>query len=154
MIGLSRRKAIAAAIIITSMVAASAGLTQPVDDYVRTAGGLTVYLGVIPAEIVKGHQTMHGGAARGPHEYHIVAAIFDAASAARISDATVTAKVSGLGLSGSEQALEPMSIANTITFGGFFNLPGPDLYTIRVAVRRPGSQQPAVFDFKYDHRRQ
>ena len=97
---------------------------------------------------------MHGGAPSGPHEHHIVVAIFDAASAARVSDATVTAKVSGLGLSGSEKTLEPMSIANTITYGAFFNLPGADLYTIRVSVRRPSSQQPVVLDFKYDHRHQ
>ena len=107
------------------------------EDYPRTAGGLTVYLGVMPAEIVKGQPPMHGGAPAGPHEHHIVVAIFDAASAARVSDATVTAKVSGLGLSGSEKTLEPMSIANTITYGGFFNLPGADLYTIRVSIRHP-----------------
>jgi hypothetical protein len=43
---------------------------------------------------------MHGGAPGGSHDYHLVTAIFDAASAARVSDATVIAKVSGLGLSG------------------------------------------------------
>jgi hypothetical protein len=145
-----------------SLVAATAGslivaphcLAQAHDDYMRTAGGLTVYLGVMPAEIIKGQPKMHGGAPTGPHEQHIVVAIFDAASAARVSDATVTAKVSGLGLSGSEMTLEPMNIVNTITYGGFFDLPGVDLYTIAVSVRRPGSRQPVVFDFKYDHRRQ
>jgi hypothetical protein len=61
----------------------------------------------------------------------------------RVSDATVTAKVSGLGLSGAEKVLEPMAIANTI-----------DLYTIRVTVKRPGSQTPVVLEFRYDHRSQ
>jgi hypothetical protein len=32
-------------------VATSATLAQTVDDYTRTAGGLTVYLGVMPAAI-------------------------------------------------------------------------------------------------------
>jgi hypothetical protein len=127
-------------------------VAQTVDDYTLTAGGLTVYLGVMPAAIVKGQPPMHGGAPGGPHEYHLVAAIFEAATARRVSDATVTAKMSGLGLSGPEKALEPMKIADTITYGGFFHLPGADLYTVTLVIRRPGSQQPVVMDFKYDHR--
>jgi hypothetical protein len=128
-------------------------------DQSKTAGGLTVYLGVVPAEIVKGpaasgstERPMHGRIPRGPHEYHLVAAVFDAASGARISDAVVTAEMSGLGLSGSKKKLEPMQIAGTTTYGGFFDLPGFDLYTVRLAVERGGAG-PAVLQFKYDHRR-
>jgi hypothetical protein len=125
----------------------------------QTADGLAVYLGVVPAEIVKGHppghpeQAMHGGAPKGRHQYHVVVAVFDSASGNRISDATVTAQVSGLGLSGSKARLEPMEIAGTISYGGFFNLPGRDLYTVRLTIGRPGSQRPVVLDFRYDHRR-
>ena len=128
-------------------------------DQSKTAGGLTVYLGVVPAEIVKGLATsgnaerpMHGRIPKGPHEYHIVAAVFDAASGARVSDADVTAEVSGLGLSGSKKKLEPMQIAGTTTYGGFFDLPGFDLYTVKLTVERGGAS-PAVLQFKYDHRR-
>lgn len=58
----------------------------------------------MPAEIAKGQPSghpegaMHGGTPAGAHEYHVVIAIFDAASGTRISDASVRAKVSGLGL--------------------------------------------------------
>lgn len=123
----------------------------------KSAGGLTIYLGVVPAELVKGlgphsaERPMHAGSPRGTHEHHLVVAVFDSASNARITDATVTAKASGLGLSGPQKTLEPMRIADTITYGGYFNLTA-DLYTIRVTVQRPGSQ-PVVLDFKYDHRR-
>ena len=125
----------------------------------KTADGLTVYLGVVPAEMVKGlpshsgEPPMHGGGPRHAHQYHVVAAIFDAPSTSRVSDATVTAQVSGLGLAGSSKSLEPMKLADTITYGGFFDLPGADIYTIRLTIRRPGSQRPVVIDFKYDHRR-
>jgi hypothetical protein len=125
----------------------------------KTGGGLTVYLGVVPAEMIGGtpphsaEQPMHGGVPRHGHQYHIVAAVFDAVTNARISDATVTAQVSGLGLSGSTKTLEPMQIGDTITYGGFFYLPGADLYTIMLTIQRPGSQRPVVLDFKYDHRR-
>ena len=122
-----------------------------------SAGGLTVYLGVVPAEIVKGPEPhsaerhMHGGTPRGSHEHHIVVAVFDSTSNARIEDATVTARISGLGLSGSQVTLEAMKIADTVSYGTYFNLT-PDLYSIRVTVQRTGSQ-PVVLDFKYDHRR-
>jgi hypothetical protein len=131
---------------------------QPTSNDAATAGGLIAYLGIMPAEIVKGHPlthpegAMHGGAPGGAHEYHFVVAVFDAASGARVSDASVTAKISGLGLSGPEKVLEPMAIANTITYGGFFELPGADLYTVSVTVKRPGAQGPVVLDFSYDHR--
>ena len=124
----------------------------------KTSGGLTVYLGVVPAEIVKGpsphsaEKPMHGSIPRGAHEYHIVAAVFDAATNARVSDAAVTAQVSGLGLSGSTKKLEPMEIAGTTTYGVFFNLPGRDLYTVKLTVERPGGARPVTFQFKYDHR--
>lgn len=129
-----------------------------VTEQSKTAGGLRVYLGVVPAEIVKGlgagskEPPMHGGVPEGAHEYHVVAAVFDAATGARISDAVVTAEVSGLGLSGSRKKLEPMQIAGTTTYGGFFNLPGFDLYTVKLAIER-GTASPAVLDFKYRHGR-
>jgi len=137
----------------------SALRAQPTTNDTATGSGLTAYLGIMPAEIVKGHPSihpegaMHGGPPSGAHEYHVVVAIFDTASGARVSDATVMAKVSGLGLSGPEKKLEPMIIANTVTYGGFFELTA-DLYTVRVTVKRPGAQAPVVLDFRYDHRSQ
>jgi hypothetical protein len=125
----------------------------------RTADGVSVYIGVVPAEITKGPPShtpapeMHGGVPHGAHEYHIVAAIFDAASGDRISGATVTAQVSGVGLSGAEKTLEPMHIAGTTTYGNFFDLPGYDLYNVKSTIERPGARRPIVMDFKYDHRR-
>jgi hypothetical protein len=127
------------------------------DANYKTAGGMAAYLGVVPAELVKGpgphsaEKPMHGRIPKGQHEYHIVVAIFDARTGARISDATVSAKISGLGLSGDQKVLEPMKIVDTVTYGGFFNLTR-DIYTIRLTVQRPGAQ-PISLDFRYDHRR-
>jgi hypothetical protein len=95
---------------------------------------------------------MHGGVPIGPHQYHVLAAMFDSASGARLSNAIVTAQISGLGLSGARQKLEPMEISGTTTYGGYFNLPGRDLYTVRLIIERPGAAQAVVVDFKYDHR--
>lgn len=129
------------------------------DQHYKVTDGLAIYLGVMPAEIAKGHppghpeRAMHGGPPKGRHQYHFVAAVFDSASGTRISDAAVTAQISGLGLAGPRWKLEPMEVSGTITYGGFFNLPGRDLYTVRLTVERPGNAKPVVVDFKYDHRR-
>jgi hypothetical protein len=151
-----------AMLLVTSVLVLSLAKSAEAEEY-KTAGGLTVYLGVVPAEIVKvpgphsAERPMHGGTPRGSHEYHIVVAVYDSVSNTRISDATVTAKVSGLGLSGPQKTLEQMKIAGTITdgdiitYGAFFSLT-PDLYAIRLSVQRPGSQ-PVALEFKYDHRR-
>lgn len=129
------------------------------DDQYKSAGGIAAYLGIMPAELIKGHpkdhpeSTMHpGGKKGGPHEYHLVVALFDVATGARIEDATVHAQVSGLGLAGEELHMQPMSIADTVTYGCFFTLP-EDIYTIRVKVRRNHREEPVVLDFKFDHRR-
>jgi hypothetical protein len=129
------------------------------DTPYKLAGGLAVYIGVVPAEIVRGHssqhaeKTMHGGAPKGAHQFHVVAAVFDAASGVRVSDAAVTAQISGIGLSGTKKKLDPMEIASTVTYGGFFDLPGRDLYTIGLTIERPGRPKPVSLEFKYDHRR-
>ena len=73
------------------------------------------------------------------------------ATNARITDAAVTAKVSGLAASGRQKTLEPMTIADATAFGALFNL-YPDLHTVRVTVQRAGLQ-PVAVDFSYDHRR-
>lgn len=148
--------------LVTSFVLALGWSTLAVatdDAQSKTADGITVYLGIVPAEIVKGlsqnsgERSMHGGIPAGRHQYHLLAAIFDTASGARISNAEVTAQVSGIGLSGVKKNLDPMQIANTVTYGNFFNLPGADRYTITLTVRRPPAQRPAILDFTYGHLR-
>ena len=128
------------------------------DGLYQSASGVEAYIGVVPAEITKGHEPtqpegpMHGGVPRRGHQYHLVAAIFDASTGERITDATVTAQVSGLGLAGPKKALEPMTIAGIITYGGYFDLPGLDLYTIVLTIKRPIAAQPVTLKFTYDHR--
>src|SRR3990172_12939474 len=88
----------------------------------RIADGIAVYLGVLPAEMIQGHgkahaeSGMHGGPRAGEHVYHVMVALFESDTGERIGDAEVRARVSELGLAGSEMPLEPMSIAGTVTY--------------------------------------
>ncbi|WP_292447502.1 hypothetical protein [Mesorhizobium sp.] len=128
------------------------------DENYKVAQGLGVYLGVLPAAIARGHleshpeATMHGGAPRGAHKYHIVIAVFEVATGARIENAKVSITLSGLGHVGQNSVeLEPMAIAGTVTYGAFVTLPGSDRYDILVDISVPGRPEPARVSFTYQH---
>ncbi len=118
---------------------------------VQTAEGLTVYIGLLPAAIIKGYPEtmMHGGKPSGRDEFHLIVAIFDAANGQRVSDATVSARVAEAGLVGQTRQLAPMPIAGVVTYGGYFALPPMARYVVRIVVTRAGGS-PATFDFTYD----
>lgn len=125
----------------------------------RTAGGLSVYLGVLPAALVgRGDMQelpeaeMHDGAPGGGHDQHVMVAIFDLATGERVEDAKVDARVTPLGLAGVKRVLEPMVIANTVTYGNYFPMRGDGPYRIAVSVTPAGAPRPVVLEFSYDHR--
>ena len=126
------------------------------EDSYKTAGGLAVYLGVLPAAMVRGHQThpeerMHGGVPSGPHVYHVVAAVFDASTGERIANAKVEARVTPRRLLSEARALEPMEIAGTVTYGNYFTMGGSDPYRIELSIT-PASGRPTVdVEFTYRH---
>jgi hypothetical protein len=119
--------------------------------------GLTIYLGVLPAAMITGHApehpeaTMHGGSPGGSHQFHLVVTLFDAESGARIAGAQVKARVAELGLAGTERVLEPMVIADTETYGGYFRLAGDSPFRIALEIHRPGGGQVTRAEFEYRH---
>jgi hypothetical protein len=128
------------------------------DDSYKTAGGLAVYLGVLPAAMIQGHprghpeEAMHGGVPSGRHAYHVVAAVFDAATGERIEDAVVEARVGEPGLARVTRQLEPMLIADTVTYGNYFQLSGDAPYRIDLSITRPGLATPVSVEFTDEHR--
>src|SRR5574341_26364 len=119
----------------------------------QTAGGVSVYLGVAPAQTIRGHEPghperlMHGGVPKGKHSYHVMVALFDEASGQRIADAKVRARVAEVGLAGQDKALEPMVIAGSASFGNYFTMAAPGPYQIAVSIRRPGAARPVEVQF-------
>ncbi|HSD41310.1 MAG TPA: hypothetical protein VLD36_05535 [Burkholderiales bacterium] len=128
-------------------------------DYYKTVGGYAIYIGILPAQVVQGHArehpegTMHGGAPSGRHQYHLVVALFDAATGARVDDAQVTAKVGEPGLAPVEKRLEPMPIAGAMSYGNYFPIPAPGPYRIDLRVVRRGSGTPVDASFTHSHPR-
>lgn len=124
----------------------------------RAAAGLSAYIGLLPAEIVRGHPKghpeaeMHGGAPTGTHSYHLVVALFDEASGSRIENADVTATVSGLGHIGrSSIRLDAMSIEDTITYGNFVDLRARERFDIVLTIKTPDRADPTSLIFADEH---
>jgi hypothetical protein len=117
--------------------------------------GVAVYYAVIPAEIIRGHEkqhpeaTMHGGAPRSQNAYHLMVALFEAASKRRITDAKVTAKVTEVGLAGEEKKLEPFTVAGALTYGNYFMMTPNTNYRISVSAKRPSSSEEAHIEFPF-----
>lgn len=149
------------------LVAASLAFTAPagagVVDGVKTVDGLTVYLGVVPAAVTRGHapqhteSTMHGGAAarRSIHDVHLLVAVFNSASGQRLRNVRVTARIHGTGRNLGTVPLTPMTVSGAMTYGGYANLGLEEDVMILVDVWRPGrtphtSTTTAQFEYGHD----
>lgn len=121
----------------------------------RQRGGITFHYGVVPAQVVLAHadqhpeRRMHGGAAPKGGASHVVVALFDAAKGERIAQAEVIATVTVVGGASVTKRLEPMTIADQPSFGGFFQLGIPGIYRLRFEARRPGAAEAASAEFEY-----
>lgn len=156
----SRHWAAMRTLLLLLVLAGAGSVSSPVraaeDGQYKTTDGIGVYYGILPAEIVKGHPgghpeaAMHGGLPPG-HQVHLIVALFDAATSARIENAKVSAAVSPLGIPRLSQPLDPMQIAGTVTYGGFFPLARGDRYVVDVKIERPGALRPIEVEFSYDH---
>jgi len=128
-----------------------------VPENFQVAEGVAIYLGVIPAEIVQGHPrehseaTMHGGVSTRGHRDHVVVALFDNATGKRIEDAQVTGSVMEIGLGNEQKKLEPMRIADSVTYGNYFAMPDKNIYHIKVQIRRPGMKNVVEAQFTHRH---
>lgn len=125
----------------------------------RNVDGYAIYLGVVPAAIARGHppdhpeRKMHGGAPWGRGQHHVMVAVFEAASGARVDDAVVTAKVGEPGLTPVQRPLEPMLIAGAWSYGNYFALSPPGPYRIELHIARSDASRPIVTTFTYALRR-
>lgn len=128
-----------------------------VPESYQVVDGVAIYVGVMPAEVIQGHpkehtegKKMHGGVPTKGHRDHLVVALFDKASGKRIENATVTGSVMELGLREQNKKLEAMKIADTITYGNYFDMPNNNTYHIKLMINVPGVSH--VIKAKFTHR--
>lgn len=127
----------------------------------KVVDGVAIYIGVLPAEMVKGHPrthsegVMHDGVPAGKNRYHLVVALFDDTSGKRISGAgiKIKARVSEFGFPGQEKKLDPMVIAGTVTYGNYFAMPNPGPYRIHLEIRHARMHSAGTIAAEFEYRR-
>ena len=145
-------------VLAVAILLAACGGRSDLPRDTQVVNGITIDIGVVPAGLVQGHATdpadpsaMHGGASKGGASHHLVVALFDAKTGARIVDARVRAAVGNRSYDHEpEQPLEPMQIAGTTTYGGFFQMAGEGRWTIHLSIERPGASRVQA-QFAYEH---
>ncbi len=107
--------------------------------------GMNVYLGVIPAQLTS--EKMHNSATSKEHNYHVLIAVFDSKSGARITDAKLKATVAPLGLGGHSKELEVMP-GDALSYGNYFVMHKPGRYRILVEIQRGETTSMAHFVYQ------
>lgn len=121
--------------------------------FVQTTDGVTAYLGVAPSALIATHAPSHAErrmhAGEGGGNAHVMIALFDADTGARIEDAAVDASLRGERHRGARRLrLKPMRIEGALAYGGFTTL-ARDRYHLSIEARRP-DQPVARLNFVYD----
>lgn len=117
--------------------------------------GLSIYIGVLPAEMLLSHpkehheREMHGGVPAGYNRYHVVVALFDAASGKRITQAQVKIGGASIGMAAARKKAEPMLVNNLMTYGNYVTLPGQGPYRLVVEIQHPARGKPVEVEFEY-----
>jgi hypothetical protein len=139
---------------LTVMLAVCESVAAESESY-REVDGMSVYLGVIPSEIAgsrhrtRAERMMHGGAPSGENSYHVLVSVFDQATGQRLRGLSVKASVHAHGRATSTKPLGPMTVADALTYGNYFVLPGSGEHQITVEILRPEAAQAVRADFTH-----
>lgn len=109
---------------------------------------MSIYLGVMPAQLTQKYGSMHGGAPYEEHSYHIVIAIFDTKSGKRITNAKLKTIVALLGMKGTTKNLEPMH--DGLSYGNYFTMHKAAHYTISIEIQRASKKAKSVAHFIFN----
>jgi len=119
----------------------------------KTVSGIEIYLGVLPAELIRGHppehpeSRMHGGYA--VNESHLSVALYQSGDGGRIRHAGVRVTITGSNAGSVRRKLEPMLMGGQQVYGSYVPLTGAGPYRIRLDIRIPGRDRPIVAHFSW-----
>ena len=123
----------------------------------KSVAGMEVYLGVLPAEALRtGHggaeaqKKMYGGIPSGKGYFLVNVTLRDSGTKAEIKDAQIEARVANL-MTGETRKLVPATINSGVSYGGYFQMPGKDPYTVTLQIRKAGA--PSAVEAKFDFKR-
>ena len=140
---------LAAAALFTAFSAVAA------ETYSKLAGQYSVYLTVMPSEVIRGPlpPEIPGASPQGPpaarDSHHVMVAIFYSASGMRVEGFAVTARVSSPGLPGQQRDLEPIRIAGQVVYANGFPMLGRGPFRIDVEFGAPYGIHPQQATFYF-----
>jgi len=119
------------------------------------SGDLVAYVGIVPAAVSRERMAadatpQHPAAASAADAHHLVVALFDAASGARIEQANVVAIHLLPRREPVRRSLTPMRTGYVTSFGAEFEISKGAGHLFEIEVTRPG-QAPEHFAFRYDN---
>jgi len=126
----------------------------------QTVDGIAIYIGVIPAELVQGVTPAqsdlggsHGSLPKFSGAHHLVVALFEATTGARIANASIKAGIGDHSYNHDpEKTLEPMLINGAMTYGNVFFMQGAGPWRIHLEIQRRDVARVSEADFTYEHR--
>jgi cytochrome c5 len=134
--------------------AASAPSPSAAGLHRASAGGMDIYLGRLSAEQMRAFPAgspeakMHGGIPGGSGYWHVNVSVFDSASQAQVTGATVEFEYEQLGMGREKKSLEPAVVAGQTSYGAYVRLAPKATYNILVRVKKPGAPQAAEVRFQ------
>lgn len=120
------------------------------------SGDLVAYVGIVPAPVARERMAAdatpeHPAPEATADLHHLVVALFDAGSGARVEQAEVLATHLSPRQSPVRRALSPMRTGDVLSFGGEFGISKGPGHLFEIEAKRPGAK-PARFSFGYDNR--
>ena len=119
-----------------------------------TVGGMDIYLGLVPAERIRGYpkespeRSVAGGVPRGADYYYINVSLADNKTQAPIANARVEVDVQEVGLTSESKNLEPMS-AGPGSYGNYVHMKKNAAYVVTVQVRTADNAGATKARFEY-----
>ena len=151
------RRAVLAVFAIGAVLPARPGAGADGQPFHKTAGNYSVYLAVMPTEIVRGPlapeipgaSLQRAPAARDTHQ--VMVSIFDARTGLRVNGLQVKARVAALGFSGERRALEATSVAGATVYMNGFPMLGRGPFRVDVEFGAPGNPHSQHVRFYFTH---
>jgi hypothetical protein len=147
------------ALLLAAALSAAAPADAGVVNAAQTVDSTIVYLGIVPAGLTRNHPgdvkdtIMHGGTRdRSVHNVHVMVALFDRATGARIGNARVRARF--LGERGRKWSvrLQPMTVNGALTYGGYTNLGTEEEPSVSIDVVRQFAGRPRMVTARFEYR--
>lgn len=119
-----------------------------------TAGGLDVYLGLVPAERIRSYpaespeRSIHGGVPRGKDYYYVNVSLADRKTHAPVAGARVDVDVQEVGLSSHSTHMEPMP-GGPGSYGNYVKIKKDTPYVVIVQVQTPDTLGTTKARFEY-----